>query len=834
MNLPGNYLKPYLMLVVLCGWFLTALAQPQANLLLNAGFEDATGWRYAWNIENIASNAAPYVYHLTAAGGGHGQARPHGGAHAVEIYSSDRVTRLSQMVTLTAGTYRLSAWARNNGASSDPQLQLSVGETSVIVPVLSDRYRQYFADFEVDQKGPQRVAFVSRTSGLALDDLALAPVSPDQPTPPYLFFDLSPTSQERSEGVQYYFRGQKQWVDFTISTTAPKLVKNPVLRLTAPAGVTISGFNTMLLESWKRPERTDTAPKVSQVRQARQAFVVFEVPVPRFVNGDAKPLSFGGFWVAVQDGKEKTLTVDLLAGGNVVSSDTIALKPLDPPARSLTPKSLKIIFYGVQDSKMSAAERLEALPRQFALMGGNVWSDYHITKDDAPATPGEDELVRDRAAKQFGVKDFWPNFSSLLGTGEGISAWRNVADQYHDPDMFFTSADGTVNSREYNLRYAAGNGAAWVSSALRAYQRTLKRPEEIGLSYRNGGFITDALEGVPLSYDKTTLADFAKQAGLDPATVTVAALRGPLHRQWQAYNMKLYAQAAANLAQALRQVYPKVSVVSTAGSYGPGGMGELSLAEQASWATAYDYTMPQWYAMGFYGDRYYTELRRGVQEKVYGRANGHAEVIPLLFLSMGAGIEDTINLRFKTFDLLSASPEVKGVGYYIGTKAFADAKTMLGLSRLHTILAGVEDYYMAGQPDASGAVAFEPEPVGVAPRPAIDAEGKQTTVTPQVETTVRVHRLGREGRVALLTVISHSKQGVGEKGNLRLDLRKLGAQPGRDVIFDHLTGRTMALTNVLPVDTNHGGNMALLEILDRGQAARLANEREFPVPMERR
>lgn len=812
--------KKCLMLVVLFGFLLQAQASAN-NLLLNPGFEDPKMWSHAWSIENIASSAAPYVYHLTANGGGHSQAQPHGGDHAIEIYSSDRVTRLSQIVNLGTGVYRLSAWARNNGASIGPQLQLSVGDKSIIVPVLSDRYRQYFADFEVAQPGPQRVAFVSKTRGLALDDLALAPLRPDQPTPPYLFFDLSPTSQERSEGVQYYFRGQKQWVNFTVSTTAPKLVKNPALRLTVPVGVTISGFNTILLQRWKRPEQTDTTLKVSQVQQAKKTFRVFEVPIPRFVNGDAQPLSFGGFWVSVPDGKDKTLMVDLLVGGNVISSNTVELKALDPPARLATPKSLKIIFYSVQDWKMSATDRLEALPRQFSLMGGNVWSDYQIIHDETPITPGEDELVRNRAAKEFGVKAFWPNFSALLETGDGISAWRSMANQYHDPDMFFTSAAGTINSREYNLRYTAENGAAWKNSALRAYQRTLKRPEEIGLSYRNSGFITDALEGVPLSYDKTTLAEFAKEVGLNPVAVTVADLRGPLQKQWKAYNMKLYAQTAENLAQALRHIYPKVNVVNTANSYGPFGMDELSLAEQASWATAFDFTMPQWYAMGFYGGHYYSELKRGLQEKVYGRTNDHAYVIPLLNLSMGTGIELANNLRFKVFDLLSASREVKGVGYYIGTNAFADARTMLDLSRLHTILAGVEEYYTVGQLDASGAVTFEPKPMNIAPQAAIDAEGKQAIITPRVETTVRVHHLGRKGRIVLVTIISHCNQGVGEKGYLHLNLRKLGVRSGRDVIFDHLTGKTIAMTNMMSVDTNLTGNMALLEIIDRGQAAQL-------------
>ena len=56
-----------------------ALAQPAANLLANPGFEDPAGWNHAWTIENLNNNGAPYVYHLTVIGGGHGKARPRTG-----------------------------------------------------------------------------------------------------------------------------------------------------------------------------------------------------------------------------------------------------------------------------------------------------------------------------------------------------------------------------------------------------------------------------------------------------------------------------------------------------------------------------------------------------------------------------------------------------------------------------------------------------------------------------------------------------------------------------------------------------------------------------------
>ena len=130
--------------LVIVGCLLVISASAQ-GLIANPGFEDPGGWSKGWTIENTAGKDAPYVYHLSGIGGGHGKAKPRSGDNAIEIYSSDRVTRLSQPVTLEAGKYRLAAWARNNGGTIDPQLRLLLGEQSVTVPVLSDRYREYLS-----------------------------------------------------------------------------------------------------------------------------------------------------------------------------------------------------------------------------------------------------------------------------------------------------------------------------------------------------------------------------------------------------------------------------------------------------------------------------------------------------------------------------------------------------------------------------------------------------------------------------------------------------------------------------------------------------------------
>ena len=703
--------------------------------------------------------------------GGHGKARPRSGDHAIEIYSSDRVTRLSQQVTLEPGRYRLSAWARNNGASINPELALIVGDQTITVPVLSDRYRQIFADFEVKQAGPQLVGFISKTLGLALDDTSLVRLQGDEPPPPYLFFDLSPTSEERCAGVQTVLRGQKQWVNFTISTIAPKLVKTPVLRITGPTDVMVSGFNEKLLNAWRRGDTQALAVNVPKVTpKDGKLRDVWELPVPRFVNGESSPVSFGGFWVLVTDGRDKSADGRAARRAQTVcdrDSETGVARPAATATDAATHEDRLLRRTGLEGGRGRAAGGLAPAVRHDGRQRVERLSHH---QDDAPPTPLEDELVRERAAREFGVKEFWPNYSSLLETGEGISAWQSIADQYHDPDMFMVSANGTINRRTYNLRYAADKGEAWTKSALRAYQRTLERPQMVGLSYRNTGFITDALEGVPMSYDATTLADFAKQAGLDPATVTVAAVQGPLSKQWLTYNMTLYDRVAANLAAALRQVNPQVAVVNTAGAYGPGGVGSLPLPEQAAWAKTYDYTMPQWYSMGFYGDYYISLLEEGLKAGIYGGRDksrlygqsGYADVIPLWNLSMGAGIEDPANLRFKVFDLISASAVVKGglLHRQQRLRRRADDDRVIRTAHAAGEGGGVLRDGREGGPggDLRGRAGGSEADRGDGPGGQADDAGAAGQ-----DTVVRVHRLNTGGRVALLTVISHANQGVGER-----------------------------------------------------------------------
>ncbi|MBI3923740.1 MAG: hypothetical protein HY318_20130, partial [Armatimonadetes bacterium] len=381
-----------------------------------------------------------------------------------------------------------------------------------------------------------------------------------------------------------------------------------------------------------------------------------------------------------------------------------------------------------------------------------------------------------------------------------------------DPDMYLVRADGSVDKSHFNMRYAAGKGRHWVDSALKAHQRTMTRPADMGLPFRNTGFITDALEGLYISYDPTTLEDFDRQQVLDRARPTAASVNGPQRKEWTAYNNALYAQVAANLAQALREVCPEAKVTLTAGPFGPAGTDDLPLAERMAWGRAYDYNMPQWYSLRYFGSLYSDFIARGVAAKVYGKDNGYPEVIPLLCNSMGVCTESLTCLRFKVFDLVSTSPVVKGIGYYIGTNAFADAQWMVGVSRIHTLLADVEDYYVNDRREDT-LVKCEKIAEGIKPIEGMDEEGRQTKLIPQVDTVCRVHVLSQKGRRALITLVSHCNQGVGEKLRLTLDLKGMGAT-SKTFLYDHLSGRKLPLTPTVDVDTMASGSIAMLEVTD--------------------
>lgn len=804
-----------LLTVLLPVW---VLGQEPTNLLRNPGFEDPAGWLQDWDLGKVDPQGPLYSYHLRQNGGGHGNARPHEGVHALEIYSAN--TRLRQNAQVEPGEYLLTVWARNNGDSGAPRLILSLGDQQRRVAVLSDRYRLYYARFEVKAAAEAPVSLISTSLGIAVDDLVLRRLSPGEALPKeYLYLDLQAAGGERSDNVQTYLKGMRLWFSFTVTCLDPPRLAQEEISITVPAAVKLSGLNGTLINSY-RPFALPEA-KIT-VEQGKDGETTYRFPCPRFVQGPENPLDFGGCFLQVPSREKSWVKLSIADRGAVVSEETITLLPLDPPVRQRTPRLVKTFSYGVQDWKTDTDGKIATLPAQFKLMGLNVWSDYQGPGPKELGDPTGEDLVRAQAARA-GVTEFWPNYSQLLSgaSAEGCWYWGSGPRANDDPDMYIVRADGSVDKDHFNMRYAAGNGRIFVETVLQAHQRLMRRPVDLKLPYTYSGFVTDALEGFYPSYDATTLADFAQKASLDPAKVTPASANGEYRKQWASYNNALYAGVAARLAEALREVNPAVKMVNTAGPFGAqAGGDELPLDEQMLWGRAYDYNMMQWYSLRYFGSMYSDIIAQGVAAKVYGKENGYPDVLPLLCNSMNVQTEDLTCIRFKVIDLLSTSPVVKGIGYYIGTNAFADARWMVGISGVHTLVADVEDYYQTGK-RADEMVKAEKLPGGIKQIEGMDEAGQQTVLTPTVETACRVHILNRNGRRALLTLVSHSNQGVGEKLKLTLDLKALGADAKTCLLVDHLARKAVPLTATVTVDTSKTGSLAVLEIAEAAVARKL-------------
>ncbi|MBU0608196.1 MAG: hypothetical protein KKI08_09915 [Armatimonadetes bacterium] len=56
---------------------------------------------------------------------------------------------------------------------------------------------------------------------------------------------------------------------------------------------------------------------------------------------------------------------------------------------------------------------------------------------------------------------------------------------------------------------------------------------------------------------------------------------------------------------------------------------------------------------------------------------------------------------------------------------------------------------------------------------------------------------------------------MGERDTVRPDLKALGADVKRDVLVDHMIGKTLPLTAAVEVDTSRSGNLAVLEVRRR-------------------
>ncbi|MDO8586797.1 MAG: hypothetical protein Q7T82_07110 [Armatimonadota bacterium] len=780
------------------------------NLLRNPGFEDPAGWSAHWTIRDANGGNLTYHYRITAQGGGHGDARPRTGANAVEIYSSDRQTHLTQKVTLEPGAYRLSAWARLNNTPDYSPIELALGDETVVLPLASERYTPLWAHFEIGEAGEYEAGFLSRSYGVAFDDISLEKITAaSDASSPVLHIDLFPSSRDRAVGIQYCLKGAPQWVNFAVTCLAPSKLDRPVMRILASDPVRLSGLNESVINGYRMRQEEEVKPRRENVTRDGRRYHGYSFALPRFVSGADHPLWFGGCWISDAPPRNAKLIMEIVQGESTLAREVISLVPVDPPKRARTPKRFFTVPYCVQNWQMAKDERVKALPAQFQMMGMNVWSDYGLSPEKPPnGLTAEEEVVL--AAYNRGVRRFWPNFSEFISVSGG-GAYSAASEELAGKDMYVVRRDGTVVKELYNLNYAANRGRAWMESTMVAWTRSQRRPVEKGLPFRYSGFINDGLEGMPYSYDASTLAAFAAYKGVAPTEVTLGKLDGEWKRDWILFNMDLYTGVIDVWTAEMRRADPNVKIVNTADTYGPAGFQELTAAERMKWARSLDYNMPQWYAANYYGSAYLDQLKQGEAEKVFGRSNGGTDVIPLLYLSMGGRLENPQALRFKILDMCSAGNSVKGIGYYIGTYAFVDAKFMVGLSHAHTLLADVEDYYADGVREDS-LVKLSPalSPAGLIP--GMDMEGNQAMIKPQLATTARVHRLKKGAGIALITVLTHSEQGLGEKVTLRIDRKRLPNQGRGLVLIDRLTGRRSPLVDTISVDTAKSTNAAVFEI----------------------
>ena len=153
----------------------------------------------------------------------------------------------------------------------------------------------------------------------------------------------------------------------------------------------------------------------------------YSFALPRFIEGIDKPLDFGGFWIQVASGGKASFFVEFEDQGRRYPAQKIVLNTVHLPKRHSTPRKIRTVAFDAQDWRQSFAQRLENLPRQFALMGLNTWSDYGLygtTAVTGTTALSPEDMVRHEACRHFGVTEFWPNFSSLLQTDNTAHAPR--------------------------------------------------------------------------------------------------------------------------------------------------------------------------------------------------------------------------------------------------------------------------------------------------------------------------------------------------------------------------------------------------------------------------
>ena len=420
------------------------------NLLKNPGFEDPAGWSTNWTIRDAKGGNLTYHYHLTPKGGGHGDAGPHTGKNALEIYSDgNRQTYLTQKVALEPGTYRLSAWVRANGLPLTTPFEIALGAQKAQICVISQKYRLLWADFKIDAAKEYDASFQSTSCGMAIDDMSLVRVTANTPKSPALHIELYPCGKDHARNIQNCLKGSLQWVDIALTCVDPTQLKKPVMRILALDPVKLSGLNEAQIHNYRMRAEDQVKVDSRDVVRDGKKYREFSFPLPGFVGGYLATLHFGGFWLSNVPDRGGKVIMEIVDGEDMLASEVVSLVVIDPPKVCKTPKKYYIYGYMVQSWMQAFEERKQAIPAQFKMMGLNVWSDYFTTPEKPSSKLNNEELVQKEAYEKYGVREFWPNFSSMLDTYGGVF-YSDISEKSTTRTCTW-SARMAASTREYTI-----------------------------------------------------------------------------------------------------------------------------------------------------------------------------------------------------------------------------------------------------------------------------------------------------------------------------------------------------------------------------------------------
>lgn len=792
------------------------------NLIQNPGFEDQSGYLNKWTVRDANGGRNTYHYHLSQEGGGHGLGGVNSGRHAIEIYTSDKITNLVQEVEIPQpGSYRVSFYGRPNGATFSSQVNIRLGKQEKSVVLVSQAWRQYFVDFKLSEPGKTELIFKSKSLGIGLDDISLDSVPVNCETG-QIFCDLYPSSQARAKNIQYYFPGIKQWINYAISSSQmPKMDVAPTINFIVPKEIKTDGFNMPVLERFRSEQVKKMELTITETKLNGADAFCYSFPMPKLYNGISES-TYPGFWILSENAVSFPVQVLIKAGDKIVSDITWQMKPVEIPEEYASPKRIKSICYHVQNWKMDIDSRLASVPRLFSIAGFNVWSDYGLYPVDKKDGLTDAERVEKKAHDEYKINNFWPDFSTMGKVNAGPH-YKVEGAKDNVPCKYKVDAAGVENPNEYSGLYMANGGKDWVNSCIASWVNTVKRGTQTGIPYN--GIINDGMEDLFISFDSATLDAFAAEYNIPRKDLTAALIKEKYSTEWAKYNIALYSKIWAIWAKAIKDADSKVYVVNTPGTFGPGGSRKLPLTEQMMWVNKEtDATMPQWYDTKLFHE-YYTShatspIQKGFASKVYGKANGTCDVIPLLL----GGAEyflanETLN-KHRIFDLLSLNDSknnmvLPGFGlYYEAGTFYVDAENVRELSRINTLAAKTEDYYLDGirQDQAASFERTKDLPM----TETINDAGVQVKSKVKTTTVPRVHQLSQGNRVALITLVTYSNANIGDEGNLKINVSNLSASLDNVSVIDYQTGKVITVKGaevIIPVKTIDSGNISLFEIV---------------------